>query len=103
MTKPHDTTRQVCANDHRRASTYLGSWVCPSGNSVDVFVDQDALGRYHTWHYWDQPPPLLPADRTYYLTVIRPEVVRVRGMPRIAPGTDSTQEGRIAARTMERR
>ncbi len=54
----------------------LGSWVCPSGNSVDVYLHHDAAGRYHTWFYWDQPPPLLPDDRAYYLAVIRPAVIR---------------------------
>ncbi len=56
----------------------LGSWVCPTGNSVDVYTDPlpDAAGVYHTWLYWDQPPPLLPEDRAYYLAVIRPEIIR---------------------------
>ncbi len=77
MTKSHGTARKSYATNHGEAGIYLGGWVCPSGNSVDVFLTQDALGRYHTWHYWDQPPPLLPADRTYYLTVIRPAVTRL--------------------------
>ncbi len=64
------------SGDLSRGRLKLGSWVCPSGNSVDVYLHHDAAGRYHAWFYWDQPPPLLPADRAYYLAVIRPAVIR---------------------------
>jgi hypothetical protein len=59
-----------------RGCVKLGSWVCPSGNSVDVYLDQDAMGRYHVLFFWDEPPPFLPEDRTYYFAVIRPEVIQ---------------------------
>ena len=57
----------------------LGSWVCPSGNSVDVYVDTrpDSTGVYHTWLFWDEPPPLRLQDHNYYLGVILPEVMRL--------------------------
>ncbi len=54
----------------------LGSWVCPSGNSLNVYLTLDESGKYDLWLYWDQPPPLLPEDRAYYLAVVRPEVIR---------------------------
>ncbi len=55
----------------------VGSWTCPSGNSVDVFLEQDDTGRCHAWYIWDEPPPLLPQDQRYYIAVIQPEVTRL--------------------------
>jgi hypothetical protein len=55
----------------------LGSWTCPSGNSVDVFLRHEAPGLEHLEFEWDTPPPLLrPDDRAYYLAVILPAVHR---------------------------
>ena len=50
----------------------IGSWTCPSGNSVDVTfaVDHAGLGRLYYW--WDERPPLKPKDAAYYLAIIRP-------------------------------
>ncbi len=50
----------------------LGTWVCPSGNSVDAYLDQDATGRYHAWLFWDEPPPLRPEDRVCQIPPAKP-------------------------------
>ena len=52
----------------------IGSWTCPSGNSVDVLLSQDAKGMGHIWFQWDDPPPLTPEDEAYYFRGIRPAV-----------------------------
>ncbi len=51
----------------------VGSWRCPSGNSVDVFFERDPNGVGHLFCAWDSPPPLSPEDHAYYLAVILPE------------------------------
>jgi hypothetical protein len=55
----------------------LGSWVCPSGNSVDVdlLVVDDTLG--HLLFAWDDPPPLSRPDGLFYRAVIIPAVTRL--------------------------
>jgi hypothetical protein len=57
----------------------LGSWICPSGNSVDVFFRRDATnaGLDYVDHEWDEPPPLRPEDQVYYIAVVRPAVIRL--------------------------
>lgn len=56
----------------------LGSWRCPSGNGVDVFMEPDTgPGTRQLTLEWDTPPPLEPADEAYYLTVIQPAVARL--------------------------
>ena len=52
----------------------IGSWTCPSGNSVDVLLSQDPKGMGHLWFQWDDPPPLTPEDEAHYFRVIRPAV-----------------------------
>ena len=52
----------------------IGSWTCPSGNSVDVLLSRDAKGIGHLWNQWDEPSPLSPEDEAYYFRVIRPAV-----------------------------
>ena len=52
----------------------LGTWWCPSGNSVDVFFEADANGVGHLFCEWDYPPPLSPEDHAYYLAVVLPKV-----------------------------
>jgi len=55
----------------------LGSWTCPSGNSVDVYLEPDSGdGVRHVTLGWDTPPPLCEADLVYYLAVILPAVTR---------------------------
>ena len=53
----------------------LGSWKCPSGNTVDVQCSYDDQGRRHVWFRWDNPPPLTLDDQRYYDEVICPQVV----------------------------
>jgi len=54
----------------------LGSWKCPSGNSVDVDL-VPVRGRLSMLTFaWDELP-LPPADEAYYHTTIRPAVVRL--------------------------
>jgi hypothetical protein len=54
----------------------IGSWVCPSGNSVDVdlVVLGESVARLD--FAWDDPPPLLPDDARFYRVVILPAVTR---------------------------
>jgi hypothetical protein len=54
----------------------LGSWTCPSGNSVDAFFRYDEAGVERVDLAWDDPPPLLPLDDAFYTSVILPGVVR---------------------------
>ncbi len=57
------------------ARARLGTWRCPSGNSVDVFVGEKLADRVARLRFeWDTPPPLSPSDDAYYRTVILPEV-----------------------------
>jgi len=61
------------------ARVLLGSWTCPSGNSVDDFYrpdpDEPALGDLDC--QWDEPPPFRdPADPLYHLAVIEPGINR---------------------------
>jgi hypothetical protein len=57
----------------QRRRIKLGSWTCPSGNSVDVFAEK--RGGIEHWSFaWDSPPPLSPADDHHYQTVILPAV-----------------------------
>jgi hypothetical protein len=54
----------------------LGSWTCPSGNSVDVDL-VPVSGLMSTLEFrWDQAPPLRPVDEVYYRAVILPDVTR---------------------------
>ncbi len=55
------------------ARVKLGDWRCPSGNSVDVFLEPDAGGRVRQITLeWDTPPPLVAVDHRYYLLEILP-------------------------------
>jgi hypothetical protein len=54
----------------------IGSFTCPSGNSVDVSQELDEAGNTHTWLEWDSPPPLSADDYAYYQTQIRPKLVQ---------------------------
>jgi hypothetical protein len=54
----------------------IGSWSCPSGDSVDVFLRYDASGLAHGDLEWDEPPPLLPEDDAYYTAVILPGIAQ---------------------------
>jgi hypothetical protein len=57
------------------ARVRLGSWTCPSGNSVDVFVGEPLADRVARLRFeWETPPPLPPADEIFYRGVILPEV-----------------------------
>ena len=59
------------------ARTKLGSWTCPSGNSVDAFMEPDTGdGLRRATLAWDTPPPLCVADLLYYLAVILPALTR---------------------------
>ena len=57
---------------------YLGSWILPSGNSVDVYLlphrPGDPPGLRHVGLRWDEPPsPSWPSeDFEYYQRVIVP-------------------------------
>jgi hypothetical protein len=54
----------------------LGSWCCPSGNGVDVFIsDDDGHGLRHLFCEWDKLP-LSPADADHWTTMILPAVTR---------------------------
>ena len=51
----------------------LGSWTCPSGNSLDVYLEPDVGdGLRHATLEWDSPPPLDDADLIHYLGVVLP-------------------------------
>lgn len=52
----------------------LGDWICPSGNSVDVYY-RCGLGRIEL--EWDPPPPLRPEDEVFYLAVVQPAIIRL--------------------------
>lgn len=54
----------------------MGSWRCPSGNSVAVFLEGGAEPVRHLTLEWDVPPPLAPADHVFYRLVILPAIVR---------------------------
>lgn len=59
------------------ARVKLGSWRCPSGNSVNAFLEPDTgEGVRRATLEWDTPPPLCVADLVYYLAVILPTVTR---------------------------
>jgi len=59
------------------ARTKLGSWVCPSGNGVDVFLEP-ASGEdiRRVMCAWDTAPPLSEVDYVYYSALILPTIVR---------------------------
>lgn len=51
----------------------LGSWVFPSGNHVDVYLEPDTGdGERRATCEWDSPPPLSASDKKHYLTVVLP-------------------------------
>lgn len=55
----------------------LGSWVCPSGNSVDGFLESDSgEGVRRATCEWDSAPPLSEVDYVYYSALILPTIVR---------------------------
>lgn len=60
---------------------YLGSWVLPSGNSVDVYLRPDWLGdpMRHVECRWDQPPSAAwpPQDVEHYFRVVVPQLIQV--------------------------
>jgi len=57
----------------------IGSWTCPSGNSVDVDLVPISEGIARLDFAWDDPPPLLPDDARFYRVVIMPTVTRLVG------------------------
>jgi hypothetical protein len=59
------------------ARVRLGTWTCPSGNSVDVFLGPPSEQPRGIHLEWDSPPPLSPADEIYYVGVIRPAIVQL--------------------------
>jgi hypothetical protein len=60
-----------------RKDVLLGRWTCPSGNSCDVYLTPPTEGAIRQVHFaWDVAPPLAAADEIYYLTIIRPAVMR---------------------------
>ncbi len=54
----------------------IGSWTCPSGNSVDVDIMPVSEGVATLAFAWDDPPPLSPDDARYYRSTIMPAVIR---------------------------
>jgi hypothetical protein len=52
----------------------LGIWTCPSGNSVDVFIDGTDAVRALTCK-WDTFP-LSREERCHYTAVILPAIIR---------------------------
>jgi len=58
------------------ARVRLGSWTCPSGNSVDVDLVPVSEGVASLAFAWDDPPPLSPDDARYYRGTIMPAVIR---------------------------
>jgi hypothetical protein len=54
----------------------LGSWTCPSGNRVDVFLGPESQRPRTIALEWDAPPPLAADDELYYVAIIRPAVVQ---------------------------
>ncbi len=54
----------------------LGGWMCPSGNSVDVYLLAGDGSLRHVMFEWDAPPPLIVADELYYIGIILPAVTR---------------------------
>jgi len=56
----------------------LGSWRCPSGNDVDLFLlrTEGSAVRYLTFA-WDSPPPLERPAAAFYRSVIRPAAMRL--------------------------
>jgi len=58
--------------------TLLGTWTCPSGNSVDAFYRLIGDRQASIDMEWDSIP-LSAADSRYYIATIRPALlVRVR-------------------------
>jgi hypothetical protein len=57
----------------------IGSWTCPSGNSVDVDLVPITESVARLDFAWDDPPPLLPDDARYYRAVVLPAVTRLVG------------------------
>ncbi len=56
------------------ARRYLGSWVLPSGNSVDVYLDLPGSGLSCAWD--DPPSPAWPrADVDHWEAVTFPEIL----------------------------
>jgi hypothetical protein len=52
----------------------MGAWVLPSGNTCDAVLTIDENGIRHILFAWDDPPPLSPADESFYRRVVIPEV-----------------------------
>jgi hypothetical protein len=61
--------------------TRVGSWVLPSGNSVDLSVSVDDLGVRHLWWGWDRTP-LSSEEAAYYRAVIFPSAMAILGVCR---------------------
>lgn len=84
---PHDSDESPGLVQRRSATAMsaghrhrLGDWTCPSGNTVEVFITGDAAdvsGPSHLWFEWDEAPPLKPEDEAFYVSVVRPEVIRL--------------------------
>jgi hypothetical protein len=54
----------------------LGSWRCPSSNSVDVYLEgDDGSGLRHLTCQWDQFPLSTP-DEVHWTAVILPALTR---------------------------
>ncbi len=69
----------------------LGDWTCPSGNNVEVFFRPVGDGLAVLDMEWDAPPPLTPADDSYYRRVVRPAVTA-----RVAEYTERTGRALVA-------
>jgi hypothetical protein len=52
--------------------TYLGSWVLPSGNSCDVYMDRAG----EMLCYWDAAPAWPRSDLDHWDAVTFPEILR---------------------------
>lgn len=65
----------------------IGTWTCPSGNSVTVSIEADNGGGVRRVNcQWDTMP-LSKRDRQHYQTVILPELVtRLTQYLELAPG-----------------
>jgi hypothetical protein len=61
----------------QRRRVRLGSWTCPSGNSVAAFYCSSKNAPARLELRWDEPPPLCPDDEHYYLKVVRPGVLEL--------------------------
>lgn len=54
----------------------IGTWRCPSGNSVDVFLHTSGDREGIVDLEWDSPPPLSAGDQAHYDAVILPAIVQ---------------------------